>query len=74
MDNNSKPGIGVYFRLVMSLVFVAGAIGIFLGFADNDYIQPGNRWLFGLPILLYGLFRLYLAVRMMGGKNDTFNS
>ncbi|MBK9447856.1 MAG: hypothetical protein IPN95_00280 [Bacteroidetes bacterium] len=74
MDNNAKPGIGAYFRLLMSTFFVAGAVGIFLGYADNDFIQPNNRWMFALPIFLYGLFRLYLAIRVMRGKNDTFNS
>ena len=73
MDDNSKPGISAYFRLIMSTFFVAGAVGIFAGIADNDYIHPDNRWLFALPVLLYGLFRLYLAIRMLRGKNDTFN-
>lgn len=74
MEGNSKPGIGAYFRLFMSTFFIVGAIGIGAGFVDNEYIRPDNRWLFALPVLLYGLFRLYLAIRMLRGNNDTFNS
>ncbi|MFM2375208.1 MAG: hypothetical protein RLZZ165_305 [Bacteroidota bacterium] len=73
MDNQSKPGFTAYFRLVMSTFFIAGAMGILAGIADNDYIRPDNRWLFAIPVLLYGLFRLYLAIRMLRGKSDTFN-
>jgi hypothetical protein len=74
MDNNSKPGVSAYFRLFMSTFFIMGAIGIAAGLADNEFIRPDNRWLFALPVLLYGLFRLYMAIRMLRGKNDTFNS
>jgi hypothetical protein len=74
MDNNPKPGITAWFRLFMSTFFIIGAIGIALGLVDNDYITPDNRWLIAMPFLFYGLFRLYMAIRMMRGKNDTFNS
>lgn len=74
MDSNSKPSISAYFRLFMSTFFILGAVGIFFGFADNSFIRPDNRWLFALPVLLYGLFRLYMAIRALRGNNDTFNS
>ncbi len=74
MSENSKPSIGAYFRLFMSTLFVFGAIGIAMGYTDHiDFIRE-NRLLVAIPVLLYGLFRFYLAIRALRGNNDTFNS
>jgi hypothetical protein len=53
---------------------VFGAIGIAMGYTDHiDFIRE-NRLLVAIPVLLYGLFRFYLAIRALRGNNDTFNS
>lgn len=74
MNENPKPGIGVYFRLFMSTLFVFGAIGIAMGYTDHIPFIAKNRMLVAIPVLLYGLFRFYLAIRAFKGNNDTFNS
>jgi hypothetical protein len=74
MSENQKPSIGAYFRLFMSTLFVFGAIGIAMGYTDHiDFIRE-NRLLVAIPVLLYGLFRFYLAIRALRGNSDTFNS
>ena len=73
MNERPKPGIGAYFRLFMSSIFIIGAIGMAMGYTDHiDFIRE-NRLLVAIPVLLYGLFRLYLAIRALRGNNDTFN-
>jgi hypothetical protein len=75
MIERQKPSIGAYFRLFMATLFVCGAIGIMVGFADDavPFIAQ-NRFLVGIPFLLYGLLRFYMAVRFMQGKKDTLDS
>lgn len=73
MSENQKPGIGAYFSLFMSTLFVFGAIGIAVGWTDHiDFIRE-NRLLVAIPVLLYGLFRLYLSIRALRGNSGTFN-
>jgi hypothetical protein len=75
MIERQKPGIGAYFRLFMATLFIFGSIGIMLGFADTEVpFLAEHHMLVGIPFLLYGLLRFYMAVRMMQGKNDTLNS
>jgi hypothetical protein len=73
MNESQKPGIGAYFRLFMATLFIMGAIGIAMGYTDEFQFFAEHRMLVAIPILLYGLFRLYLAIRTLQGKNDTFN-
>lgn len=68
-----KPSIGAYFRLFMSTFFIFGAIGIVMGYADELEFVAEHHWLVAIPVLLYGLFRLYMAVRLLRGQSDTFN-
>lgn len=73
MNENPKPSIGAYFRLFMSTIFIVGAIGMAIGWTDHIQFIRENRLLVAIPVLLYGLFRLYLAIRSLRGNNDTFN-
>lgn len=75
MVERPKPGIGAYFRLFMSSFFILAGIGIAMGYADDTspFIQQ-NKTLLSVAVLLYGLFRLYLAIRALRGNDDTFNS
>lgn len=57
----------------MSTFTILGAIGIALGFVDHVEFIRQNRMLVAVPFLLYGLFRLYMAIRLLRGKSDTFN-
>lgn len=73
MDKDSKPNIWAYFGLFMGSFIVAGAIGIAYGLVDhNDFVRQ-NRLLVAIPILLYGLLRLYRGFRMLKGKRDLLN-
>jgi hypothetical protein len=73
MIEKPKPSIGAYFRLFMSTFFIFGAIGIAMGYADELEFVAQNRMLVAIPVLLYGLFRLYMAIRGLRGQSDTFN-
>ncbi len=73
MNENPKPGIGAYFRLFMSTLFIFGAIGIALGWTDHIPFIQENRILVAIPVFLYGLFRFYMAFRLFKGNGDTFN-
>ena len=73
MEKGSQPNYWAYFSLFMGSFIVAGAIGIGFGLVDhNDFIRE-NRLLVAIPILLYGLLRLYRAFRLLKGKRDILN-
>lgn len=73
MIEKPKPSIGAYFRLFMSSFFILGAIGIGMGYADELEFVAQNRMMVAILVLLYGLFRFYMAIRLLRGKSDTFN-
>jgi hypothetical protein len=72
MSENSKGNIAGWFGIIMSTLFIAGAIGIALGYTDEWQLIRERRLLFAIPVLLYGLLRFYRAVRTLQGK-DMFN-
>lgn len=73
MSKDSKPNYWAYFSLFMGSFIVAGAIGIGFGLVDHNEFVRENRMMVAIPIMLYGLLRLYRAVRLLKGKRDILN-
>lgn len=62
-----------YIGLVMSLVFIGGAIGlIYYPPPKIQFLKENEtiRYLLAVCVLLYGLFRLYRSVRMLRNRGD----
>ena len=60
-----------YIGLVMSMVFIGGAIALIVSPPPNVSFLAENetiRYLLAVCVLLYGLFRLYRSVRILTNK------
>lgn len=62
-----------YIGLVMSLIFIGMAVMLVASPPPNvQFLQENEtiRYLLSVCVLLYGLFRLYRAVRILSNKSE----
>lgn len=63
-----------YIGLVMSLVFIGGAIALVVSPPPNiQFLQENEtiRYLLAVCVMLYGLFRFYRSVRMLRNNGNS---
>lgn len=62
----------MYFSLGMGLFFLGAAVFIIVNPPSQPFIAD-NKYIVGIILFLYGLFRVYRAIRMIRGNKDMLN-
>lgn len=61
---------GIVFRVIIAIAYIILGIAIFILKFSSEFLQPKTKILFAMLVILYGVFRIYRALKMANAEDD----